>query len=85
VIVALEERSIAREQLALGADRFGLTPAEMAVVGELASGAGTRAIGSRLHISHETVRTHLKRIYEKMDVHSRVELLARMRGLRSFY
>jgi DNA-binding CsgD family transcriptional regulator len=85
VIVALEERGLAPELVALGAARFGLTQSEIAVVRELASGAGTRSIGLRLHISHETVRTHLKRIYEKMDVHSRVELLARMRSLRAYY
>jgi DNA-binding CsgD family transcriptional regulator len=85
IVVALEEKCVAPEVLALGEGRFGLTRSEVAVVRELATGAGTRVIGSRLFISHETVRTHLKRIYEKMDVHSRVELLAKLRAVRTYY
>jgi DNA-binding CsgD family transcriptional regulator len=32
-----------------------------------------------------TVRTHLRQIYEMMDVHLRVELLAKLRWLRACY
>jgi DNA-binding CsgD family transcriptional regulator len=81
VVVALEERNAPPEVLTRSADEFGLTKAEAAVVRELLRGSGTAEIGTRLFIARDTVRTHLKRVYEKMNVHSRVELLAKIRSL----
>ena len=39
-------------------------------------------IADRLHITHNTVRTHLRRIYEKLDVHNRTQAVVRSRGFR---
>ena len=33
-----------------------------------------RSIAEELHLSHHTVDTHLKHVYLKLDIHSRVEL-----------
>jgi hypothetical protein len=44
------------------------------------SGASTRTIAEQTNLTVATVHTYLKRIYSKLGVHSRVELLARMVG-----
>jgi len=44
------------------------------------SGASTRQIASETHLTVGTVHTYLKRIYPKLGVRSRVELVARMIG-----
>ena len=36
-----------------------------------------RQIGAELFVSHETVRSHLKRIYRKLGVHDRAAALQR--------
>jgi DNA-binding CsgD family transcriptional regulator len=59
-----------------------LTPRERDVVGLLVSGASTRQIASETHLTVGTVHTYLKRIYPKMGVRSRVELVARTIGTR---
>ena len=59
-----------------------LTPRERDVVALLMSGASTREIASRTGLTVATVHTYLKRIYPKLGVHSRVELVARMAGTR---
>jgi DNA-binding CsgD family transcriptional regulator len=60
--------------------RAPLTPRERDVVALLVSGASTRDIASRSGLTVSTVNTYLKRIFSKLGVHSRVELVARLAG-----
>ncbi len=53
--------------------RFGLSPAESAILAEHGAGGSNIEIGARLFISPETVRTHLTRIFKKMGVRSRLD------------
>ncbi len=52
-----------------------LTPREIAVLQEVATGATAHAIGRRLGISVGTVRKHLENAYAKLGVHDRVSAL----------
>ncbi|RME85980.1 MAG: hypothetical protein D6775_01365 [Caldilineae bacterium] len=58
-----------------------LTPREVEVLRLLASGASNREIAARLVISLGTVKSHVHRIFGKMDVSSRTEAAARAREL----
>jgi DNA-binding CsgD family transcriptional regulator len=53
---------------------LSLTGAEIRVAGLVASGMTNRAAADELLVSPHTVDTHLKHIYTKLDIHSRVEL-----------
>jgi CRP-like cAMP-binding protein len=53
-----------------------LTAAERRVCDQLAEGLSNAAIAERLYISRHTVETHLKRIYAKLHIGSRVQLAA---------
>jgi DNA-binding CsgD family transcriptional regulator len=55
---------------------YALSEREQDVVALLVAGLDTRAITERLFISPHTVQDHLKSVFEKIDVHSRRELLA---------
>ena len=62
-----------------------LTPREEEILGWLTQGYANKEIADRLSVSFDTVRTHLKHIYEKLHVRSRTEaatkyLLATDRG-----
>ena len=61
-------------------DRTPLTKREKEVVALLVSGSSTRTIAETTKLTVATVHTYLKRIYSKLGVHSRVELIARMVG-----
>jgi DNA-binding NarL/FixJ family response regulator len=52
-----------------------LTPREEDVVRLVAEGLKNRAIADRLHIGEHSVRNYLSRIFEKVGVSSRVELI----------
>ncbi|WP_294948489.1 response regulator transcription factor [Sulfurivirga sp.] len=56
-----------------------LTERERAIVTELATGATNREIANRLHISENTVKTHLKHIYDKFGVRDRTSLILKLR------
>ncbi|HJQ99736.1 MAG TPA: response regulator transcription factor [Candidatus Polarisedimenticolaceae bacterium] len=75
-------RMVQREQAGRDAARV-LTPREIEIIGMLANGLRNRAIAEKLFISEGTVKVHLHRIYEKLDVGGRLELVlyARNKGL----
>jgi LuxR family transcriptional regulator, maltose regulon positive regulatory protein len=58
-----------------------LTAREHAVLGLLPTGLSAREIGDELGISRDTVKTHTKRIYQKLGVSSRRGAVARGRDL----
>jgi DNA-binding CsgD family transcriptional regulator/tetratricopeptide (TPR) repeat protein len=55
----------------------GLTAREREVLRLLAEGLTNREIAARLFISQKTVGAHVAHIFEKLDVHSRLEAAAR--------
>lgn len=52
-----------------------LTPREREIVGAVAQGLTNREIAERLGRSQHTVKNHLMRVFEKLGVSNRVELL----------
>jgi DNA-binding CsgD family transcriptional regulator len=51
-----------------------LTDAELRVIACVARGMTNRSIAEKLYLSRHTVDAHLKHVYVKLDIHSRVEL-----------
>jgi DNA-binding CsgD family transcriptional regulator len=62
------------------ADRPNLSPRESQIAALIASGATNRLIASVLDISLWTVSTHIRRIFAKLGVNSRAEMVARLLG-----
>lgn len=54
-----------------------LSPREKEVLNALVEGLSYKMIAARLSISFETVRSHIKRIYEKLRVHNNTEAVAK--------
>jgi DNA-binding NarL/FixJ family response regulator len=58
-----------------------LTDREIEVLHLVAQGLGNREIGTRLFVSEETVKTHVKMLLEKLGARSRAHAVARaLRG-----
>jgi DNA-binding NarL/FixJ family response regulator len=60
---------------ALLGDR-GVTPREREVLALLARGLSNEDIAARLHVAENTVRTHVSRLYRKLDISARPALIA---------
>lgn len=61
---------------ARGLDSSGLTPAEARVVGLLRQGLSNAEIAARVGASLATVKSHLHRVFDKLGVRSRTQLIA---------
>ena len=55
----------------------GLSPRELSVLGLLAEGYSYAALAGQLGITVNTVRNHVRAIYEKLHVHSRSEAVSK--------
>ncbi len=56
---------------------YQLTPREKEVLSCIVNGLAYKMIADQLHISYETVRSHVKKIYEKLHVASLTEAVAK--------
>ena len=56
---------------------YQLTPREKEVLACIVNGLAYKMIADQLHISYETVRSHVKKIYEKLHVASLTEAVAK--------
>jgi DNA-binding CsgD family transcriptional regulator len=61
-------------------ENHGLSPREFEIARLVAHGATNRAIATTLDISLWTVSTHLRRIFAKLAVSSRAEMVANLFG-----
>ena len=57
-----------------------LSPRENEIIGLLAGGLLYKEIAERLDLKFETVRSYVKKIYEKLHAHSRTEAVLKWRG-----
>lgn len=60
------------------ANRLALSERELQIVQGVFDDAHQEAIAEELAISSHTVHTHLERLYHKLQVNSRVELVVRI-------
>jgi ATP/maltotriose-dependent transcriptional regulator MalT len=58
-----------------------LTKREIDVLRSLASGKPITAIGKSLHISHNTMKTHLRNIYRKLQASGRDQAVEKAEAL----
>lgn len=73
------ERMFQRNDAA--ARSLGLSPRELEILEALATGESYKELARRLGISPNTVKTHVGRVYEKLEVQNRVLAIEKARFL----
>lgn len=62
-------------------DALGISPREMEVLRALAAGHSNKEIARELGVSPNTIKTHVARLFAKLDARRRTDALARARAL----
>ncbi|MDR7270066.1 DNA-binding NarL/FixJ family response regulator [Pelomonas saccharophila] len=60
---------------------LGISPREREVLELLAAGLSNKEIADKLHMSPHTVKTHVARLFEKLDARRRTEAILKAREL----
>jgi DNA-binding CsgD family transcriptional regulator len=60
---------------------LGLSERELEVLHELAAGQSNKEIAAKLHVSPNTVKTHVARVFEKLGASRRTQAIRRAREL----
>jgi DNA-binding NarL/FixJ family response regulator len=74
---AIAKKIITQMQLSVQQNDYALTNREKEILASLSKGNSHKMIAGALTISIETVRSHLKKIYDKLHVHSQTEALSK--------
>ncbi len=75
--VAKKVLDLFRKYAPTPSNEHGLTERELEILAQLVQGLDTIELAEKLFISRETVRNHIKHIYEKLHVHSRSQVVAK--------
>jgi DNA-binding CsgD family transcriptional regulator len=75
LVVILDPSAKSRATAASMRAAYGLTPAEARVALLLASGVSGQQMPALLGVTYDTVKTHLRRCFDKTGVHSQAQLM----------
>jgi DNA-binding NarL/FixJ family response regulator len=78
-LTARPRQAYARNEAAISS--LGISTRECEVLEMLAAGHANKVIARRLDISPNTVKTHIARLYEKLEVASRTQAISKAREL----
>jgi DNA-binding CsgD family transcriptional regulator len=76
--LGVERRIVSHPRAKTGWD--SLTDSELKVVNLIAQGVTNRSVATQLHLSPNTVKTHIRNAFAKLDINSRAQLTRLMRG-----
>lgn len=76
VVVTFEDHLNSDHRLDLAKEVFHLSPSQRTLLGELAAGASLTEAASAMNVTVNTVRTHLRRMFEKTGTGDQAELLS---------
>ena len=62
-------------------DALGISPRELDVLREIAAGRSNKEIAAQLHVSPNTVKTHVAKLFEKLGAKRRTDAIHRAREL----
>ena len=60
---------------------LGISERELAVLHQLAAGRSNKEIAAQLHVSPNTVKTHVARLFEKLEARRRTDAIRKAREL----
>ncbi len=78
IIVLLDDIKLIETTIGTAGKIYGLSAMQMRVAVEIAKGEGLTSIANSMGVSSNTIRTHVKRMFERVGVNSQKALLNRL-------
>ncbi len=75
IAVPAQDKGFLRERCFEASEQYGLSTRQFEVLCLIAQGRNAEYVANTLTISVSTAQTHIRNIYQKLDVHSRQELI----------
>lgn len=75
ILFSFGNRALSEDRLAIAATVFGLSPAQLRIATRIVEGAALVEIAEQAGVSVNTVRTQLRRTFEKVGVHNQPALV----------
>lgn len=83
IVLSFDDRAKLKDSLESGGANFGLSAAQVKVAEQIASGQDLAAAAEALGVSINTVRTQLRRMFEKTQTHNQATLISRILNSRA--
>jgi DNA-binding CsgD family transcriptional regulator len=82
MVLTFDDAHLMSRRLDLAAELFALSPAQRNLAGLMAGGDDLGASAARLGVSVNTVRTQLRRMFDKTATHNQAALVSRLLGIQ---
>ncbi len=76
-MIARQVVEMFKKQIPPEKENYSLTPREKEILDQLIEGLNYSMIAEKLFISLDTVRNHIRHVYEKLHVHSKSQAVAK--------
>ena len=78
IVVLMDDIRLIESTIETAGKIYGLSSMQMRVAEEIAKGKNLSAIAETLEVSTNTIRTHIKRMFERVGVNNQKALLKRL-------
>jgi DNA-binding CsgD family transcriptional regulator len=75
VVVLLGDHGLMNSRISIAGAHFGLTPTQLRVAEAIARGMDLTSVARLLQVRPNTVRTHVRRMFQRLDVNSQPALI----------
>ena len=83
VVISMDDQHLLRSRLEMAGEHFSLSPAQLNLAELLADGQEMATAAKELGVSVNTVRTQVRRMFEKTDTHNQASLVSRLLNAQS--
>lgn len=83
VLISFDDAYLLRGRLETAGMSFGLSPAQLNLAERLASGLDLAQAASELNVSVNTVRTQVRRMFDKTQTHNQAALVSRLLNVQA--
>lgn len=89
--IALHNYSLSQPKLELSLENLNnrllgkLTQKEFEILTSIFEGKTNRQMATEHFVSLNTIKTHIKNLYDKLDVHTRTQAIAKLREMNAFH